>query len=306
METVVNSILPVFLLVAFGYVLRRRNIMQECTEDFLNSLAYYLLLPSMIFISIYKADFSEIFSAKIIAGLYAAAFAVFLIAAAAAKLMPREKRGGFVLPSFRTNIAYIGFPVIMNAYGAKALAEIGMITGFIAPFLIILSIIYLNIQHREMAGKAGSLWGHIVKDPLVISSIAGIAFSYFRLPLPKFAVNTVDMLASMGSPLILMSVGAGLKISTIKNDRLIIAFASAFKLFLQPLMVYALFRFLIPLDNEMHFKVAVMTFAFPSALSTYIMVKQYKSDHEMTAAIIMVTTLLSIFTMSAWILILAK
>jgi hypothetical protein len=304
MDTVINSVVPVFLLVAFGWVLKKRGIMNDCTEDFLNSLAYYLLLPSMIFLSIYRAEFRDIFNIKIIAGLYLAALVVFGLSVAAAQLLEKKKRGAFVLPSFRTNIAYIGFPIVMNAWGATALAEIGVITGFLAPVLIILSIIYLNMEYRNSGGKKSSILMFIIKDPLVISSILGILFSYFKLPLPKFAVNTVQMLSDMGSPLILIAVGAGLKISQIKKDRVPISAAVVFKLAIQPLLAFLLFKYLIVLDNPMHFKVAVMTFAFPSALSTYIMVKQYKSDHEMTAAIIMATTLLSILTMSAWILVL--
>jgi predicted permease len=80
--------------------------------------------------------------------------------------------------------------------------------------------------------------------------------------------------------------------------------ATVLKLAVQPLIAYLIFVLLMPLKTAMDFKVAVMAFAFPSALSTYIMVKQYKSDAEMTAAIIMVTTLLSIITMSVWILVL--
>lgn len=304
METVVNSVLPVFILVALGWFLKRRGIMNDCTEDFLNGLAYYLLLPAMIFLSIYKAEFREIFSVKIIAGLYIAAFIVFIIAVLSAQLLEKKKRGGFVLPCFRTNIAYIGFPIIMNAYGATALAEIGVITGFLAPVLIILSIIYLNLEYKRSGVKSGNILMFIVKDPLVISSVLGIVFSYLKIPLPKFAVNTIDMLSMMGSPLILIAVGAGLKIAAIKKDRVPISVAVVFKLAIQPLLAFLLFKYLIVLSNPMHFKVAVMTFAFPSALSTYIMVKQYKSDAEMTAAIIMATTLLSILTMSAWILVL--
>lgn len=304
METVINSVLPVFLLVACGWALKKKGIMQDCTEDFLNSLAYYVLLPAMIFLSIYRAEFREIFNVKIIAGLYLAALVVFGLSAAAAQFLEKKKRGGFVLPSFRTNIAYIGFPIIMNAYGATALAEIGVITGFLAPVLIILSIIYLNMEYRKSGAKKGNVLMFIIKDPLVIASVLGIMFSYFKLPLPKFMVNTVQMLSDMGSPLILLAVGAGLKISAIKKDRVSITAAVVFKLAIQPLLAFLLFKYLIVLDNPMHFKVAVMTFAFPSALSTYIMVKQYKSDSEMTAAIIMATTLLSIVTMSVWILIL--
>jgi len=304
MELIVNSIVPVFLLVALGYVFKRKKIITDEIDAFLNNLAYYLLLPSMIFISIYKSPFDRIFSIKMIGGLYLAAFTVFLLAVLLARFFKHEKRGGFVLPSFRTNIAYIGFPIILNAYGQTALGEIGVITGFIAPVLIMFSILYLNLEYRSKGVRKSSVIYYIISDPLVISSIAGLTFTYFRIPLPKFLSNTVDMLSSMGSPLILIAVGSGLKISAITKDRAPIFTATVLKLAAQPLIAFLLFKFLIPLNTGMDFKVAVMTFTFPSALSTYIMVKQYRSDAEMTAAIIMTTTLLSIITMSAWILIL--
>jgi malate permease and related proteins len=303
-ELIINSIVPVFILVAIGWFCKRKKIINDTIDSFLNRLAYYVLLPAMIFMSIYKSPFGDIFSLKMIGGLYTASFIVFLLAVFTARFLEKKKRGAFVLPSFRTNIAYIGFPIIMNAYGTLALAQIGVITGFIAPFLIMLSLLYLNLEYRGSGIKKSSVFYYIVSDPLVISSVAGLVFTYFKIPLWKFLTNTVDMLAAMGSPLILIAVGSGLKISAIHRDRVPIFIATVLKLAVQPLIAYLLFIFLMPLKTAMDFKVAVMTFAFPSALSTYIMVKQYKSDAEMTAAIIMVTTLLSIITMSVWILIL--
>lgn len=301
MELILNSVIPVFLMVAMGYFFRKKNIIEDNTEKFLNNLAYYLLLPAMIFISIYKAPFEKILDLRVVLGLYAGAFIVFIIAAVIAMAYPKEKRAGFVLPSFRTNIAYIGFPLIMHAYGQLALAEISVITGFIAPVTITFSIIYLKILYRDGGKDSKSVFYHIITDPLVISSVIGIGFSYFRLKLPQFAFNTLDMISSMGSPLMLLAVGAGLKISAIRKDKMLVALSAILKLIVQPAISLFIFTFIIPLSG-LEFKVAVMTFSFPSALSTYIMVKQYKGDGELTAAIIMVTTLLSILTMSGWIL----
>jgi len=101
----------------------------------------------------------------------------------------------------------------------------------------------------------------------------------------------------------LIAVGAGLKISVIHKDKILVAVSTVLKLIIQPAISLFIFTYIIPLTG-LAFKVAVMTFTFPSALSTYIMVKQYKGDGELTAAIIMATTLLSILTMSGWILLL--
>ena len=301
MELIINSVVPVFLMVAMGYFLKKKKIMEEATEQFLNNLAYYLLLPVMIFISIYNAPFEKILNLRVVLGIYAGAFIVFIIAAAIAFAYPKEKRAGFVLPTFRTNIAYIGFPLILHAYGQLALAEISVITGFIAPVTIMLSIIYLKILYRDKDKNSKGIFYHVITDPLVIASIVGIAFSYFKLKLPQFGVNTLEMISSMGSPLMLIAVGAGLKISAIRKDKMLVAISTALKLVIQPAISLFIFTYMVPLTG-LEFKVAVMTFSFPSALSTYIMVKQYKGDGELTAAIIMVTTLLSIVTMSGWIL----
>jgi hypothetical protein len=301
MDLIINSIIPVFIMVAAGYFFKRFRFIEETTEKFLNNLAYYLLLPVMIFISIYNSPFDKIFNPRMVLGIYSAATVVFVIALIVALFYPKEKRAGFVLPAFRTNIAYLGFPLILHAYGTLALAEISVLTGFIAPLTITLSIIYLRFLDKDAGKKAHGIFYNVITDPLVISSLAGILFSYFKLKLPQFAENTIDMVSSMGSPLMLIVVGAGLKISAIHKDRVLVAVSTALKLLVQPAICLFIFTYLFPLSG-IEFKVAVMTFAFPSALSTYIMVKQYKGDAELTAAIIMVTTLLSIVTMSGWIL----
>jgi malate permease and related proteins len=301
MELIINSIIPVFLLIGLGYFFKKKKIVDDGTENFLNNLSYYLVLPAMIFMSLYKAPFEKIFDIRTIAGIYIGIIAVFILSVAVASFYPKEKRAGFVLPSFRTNIAYVGFPLILHAYGQLALAEISVIIGFIAPVTIILSIIYLNMLCSGTKSK-GILF-YVFTDPLVISSVAGILFSYFKVPLPQFAENSVNMISSMGSPLMLITVGAGLKISAIHRDRLLVAMSTALKLVIQPLISLFIFTWLFPLKG-LEFKVAVMTFTFPSALSTYVMIKQYNADAELTAAIIMTTTILSIITMSGWILLL--
>ncbi|MCE5299820.1 MAG: AEC family transporter [Spirochaetia bacterium] len=305
MELIVNSIIPVFILIALGWGFKRFGMIEEKAEKFINNLAYYLVLPVMIFTAIYRADFAKIVDMRMIGGLALSALLVFCVACLIARFIPQEKRGGFLLPTFRTNIAYIGFPLIMNAYGATALAQMGVITAFITPLHILLSILYLNVTYRGTGQNMGKIGLYIVSDPLVIASALGITFSYLKLSLPVFAVNTLDMTAAMGSPLMLIAVGAGLKIAKIKHDRLLIAASTFIKLILQPALSLLIFTFIWPLTGQ-DFKVAVMCFAFPSALASYIMVKQYKSDGELTAAIIMMTTLLSIVTMSGWILYLGK
>jgi predicted permease len=109
------------------------------------------------------------------------------------------------------------------------------------------------------------------------------------------------MLSAMGSPLILLAVGSGLKIHTIKSDKVAIGIVTAIKLILMPLIAFFIFKNFIKLDNSEYFNIAILTVSFPTALSNYVLIKKFKGDTELCAAIITITTILSLFTISTWV-----
>jgi len=105
----------------------------------------------------------------------------------------------------------------------------------------------------------------------------------------------------MGSPLMLLAVGAGLNLSVIHKDRLLLALSAFIKLLIVPLLSLVIFTYIIPITEKEALGVAVLTYCFPSALSTHVLVKKYGSDHEFSAASITVSTVLSMLTISMWI-----
>ncbi|MFP4465831.1 MAG: AEC family transporter [Candidatus Goldiibacteriota bacterium] len=302
---IINSILPAFVIIGLGFFLKKKGLIEECTDKFLNDLAYYVVLPAMIFASIYKLPFGDIFNGRIVIGLYIVSFSVFLFSAGAAYFLKREKRGGFATSAFRSNIAYIGFPLALSLYGESGLAKISVITGFIAPFIIGLSIIYLSLIEKKEYKKENPA-AMVFKDPLIITCIAALLFSYYNLKMPVFMFNTIDLIALMGAPLMLITVGSGLKIESIKNDRFNLIFISLIKLMLLPLMSFLMFKYIIVITDPVDFNIAVLTFTFPTALSSYVLVKKYKGDYHLTSSAITVTTVLSLFSISIWLWILTS
>ena len=302
---ILNSVLPAFIIIAFGYFLKKKEYISEHTETFINNLAYYLVLPCMIFGSIYKLPFREVFNPAVVGGLYLSASITFGLALAVSFFFGERKRGAFTTSSYRSNIAYIGFPIVYNLYGDLGLGKISVITGFMAPFIIIIAVIYLNYQERCCHRKENVL-KLITKDPLIVTSIVAVVLSYFDVKFPKFFMTTVDMFSSMGSPLMLIAVGAGLKISAIKSDRVLIAVSTFIKLLIMPAISLLVFRHVIPVREEMFFNIAVLTLAFPTALSNFVLVKKYGGDHTLVAGTITVTTIASLFTISVWTYLLTK
>ncbi len=302
---ILNSILPAFIIIAFGYFLKKKEYISETTETFINNLAYYLVLPCMIFGSIYKLPFREVFNLAAVGGLYLSATIAFGLALGLSFLFNERKRGAFTTSSYRSNIAYIGFPIVYNLYGDLGLGKISVITGFMAPFIIIIAVIYLNYQER-CCHKKENVLKLITKDPLIVTSIVAVILSYFEVKFPKFFMTTVDMFSSMGSPLMLIAVGAGLKISAINKDRIMIGVSTFIKLMVMPAVSLLIFTYVIPIKDEMMFNIAVLTLALPTALSNFVLVKKYGGDHTLVAGTITVTTIASLFTISAWTYLLMK
>lgn len=302
MNIIIDNILPVFAIIALGYMLKRKGVMKEETENFINNAAYYLILPAMIFISVIKMPFNEVFNIRVIGAVYLACFAVLGIALLLAVPLERKKQGAFVSTTYRSNIAYIGYPIVMSIYGVAGLGKIGVLTGFLAPVTITINIIYFSIIYRQYRDKKADFFSVIFSDPLVLTSIVALIFCYFNLArfMPKFVTNTIDMLSMMGSPMMLIAVGAGLKFETIKADKWLIALSAFVKLFIMPLIALLILTFLIKEPNRVDLNIGVLSVAFPTALSTYVLVKKYHSDAHLCAAIITVNTTLSAITLSAW------
>lgn len=304
---IVNGILPVFIIIAIGYFLKRKKIISEPIESFINDIAYYLILPCMIFSSIYRVNISNIGNYfKIGFGLYIAITLTFVFSLIVFHRLDEKKKRSLVTTSFRTNIAYIGFPIILNFFGTEGLARVAIITGLVAPFTIILSNAYLSITYKKQnKNKNGEDWiGVIFKDPLVITSVVSIIFSYYKIWLPQFLLNTIDLLSDMGSPIMLLAVGGGLKISSIKVDRFILGLSSFIKLIIMPFFSYIIFKYVLVLNDLVDFKIAVLILGFPTALASYIVIKKYEADNVLSASAITLSTIISAFTISMWIFIL--
>jgi len=297
---IINHVISVFIIIGIGFFLNYKGIIEEKIKNFMNNLAYYLILPMMIFDSIYKVPFKESFDPHIIAGLYSVSFTVFFFGILMASKMEDGKKGAFVNSILRSNIAYIGFPIVYSLYGTHGLARLSVVTGFVAPVGIGLAVLYLNFLNKKASQKE-NIAAIFIKDPMIITCIIALLVSYFEIKIPVVASNTIGLLGMMGSPLMLLAVGAGLNISAIRKDRLLLALSAFIKLIIVPLLSLVVFTYLIPITEKEVLGVAVLTYCFPSALSTHVLVKKYGSDHEFSAASITVSTILSLFTISLWI-----
>jgi len=295
---ILNIVLPVFLVIALGTLLRRLELIDAVFLRQTNRLVYYVCLPILLFYKIGTADFGRSFNGALVVATIASVAVMFVVAYAwgALRRYPPPVRGVFAQGAFRGNIAYVGLAIVLNAYGETGLTRAGILMGFLVPFLNLFAITALLLPHRgaDTQHGAGFMLRQLLLNPLIIASALGIAWSFFGLPLPVLLERSLKISSSMALPLALLAIGGGFSLQKLRGDLVLAAMASNGKLVFLPLIAWLLLRALGV--EGMDLGIGVLIAGTPAATANYIMAQELKGDAELAGSIVMLSTLASALT----------
>jgi malate permease and related proteins len=295
---ILTLVLPVFLVIGTGSALKMTRLVDGTFLLQLNRMVYYLALPSLLFYKIASADFSTSFNGVLLVGLLVSIIAGFIFAYGygAVRGYPPSVHGAFAQGAFRGNLAYIGLPIVFNAYGEKGLAVAGILLGFVIPTLNFLAILALLLPHRDNTRKKGLIFWvrQICGNPLIVASFIGILWSFFRLPMPKIIDSALRIVTGMALPLALISIGASFSWQKMRGDLKKTFLATSIKLVWLPLIA-ALVLIVLGVRGQ-DLGIGVLLAGTPTATVAYIMAQQMQGDAELSGSIIMTSTLLSVVT----------
>jgi len=297
---------PVFIVIAIGYFIRKKKIIGKESVQGLNKLAYNVGLPALVFVSIARYNFADIFNPEIIKIIYLTC-AIFIplvfILNFFIKVSDRTK-GAMLVSSYRCNMAFVGFPIVLSAFGSLALARAGLVVAFLIPLNIISSVLIFKLYDRGKGNiNVRKMLLSFILDPLILSAVLGIIFSYFSINLPVVLNRVLDILSGAGIALGLLSIGTSFSFFHIRKNLKLLFYVSAAKLILIPVIAFLLCSFVFKVDTFDRNIICIL-FSTPLAVVTFIMGKEYKSDHNFISSALILTTALSAVTISAWLLVL--
>ncbi|MBQ4531450.1 MAG: AEC family transporter [Lachnospiraceae bacterium] len=297
-----NATIPIFLVIVIGYMLKQIGMLNDEFVSVANKFNFKVTLPLLVFKDISGANIKEDFDIVFVLFCAIATTVCFFAIWGGAKLVIQDKSivGAFVQASFRSSAAVMGIAFIQNIYGTSGMAPL-MIIGSV-PLYNIYSVIVLTMeaedsgQGKEKIKKA--LVG-IVTNPIIIGILLGLFVSLAGITFPTIINKTVQNMASMASPLALITIGAGFEgrkaLAKIKPT---IAVAMI-KLVVQT-AVFLPVAIQLGFQNEKIIAILVML-AAPTTPSCYIMAKNMKNDGVLTASAVVVTTLFSAVTLTIWV-----
>ncbi|MDO9601732.1 MAG: AEC family transporter [Rhodocyclaceae bacterium] len=294
MNTVL-TLLPDFALILLGFGLRRWMALGDHFWTGLEKLIYFVLFPALLFNAITKTPLSSAAIPLIGVGATAmlGAMLLALLARPLFALTPISFASQFQC-AFRFN-SYIGLAVAAKLHGAAGIAAMGLLAGGMVP-LANLAAVWMLARHGEM-----SVWRELAKNPLLLATLAALAWNLAGLSLPAPAGQFLGRLAEAAIALGLLAVGAALRLrGTLgATGRGAAAYFLGIKLLAMPAI--ALAAALYSGLEGIHFDIALAFAALPTASSAYILAQRMGGDGPRVAWLISASTLLGMLTLPLWL-----
>jgi len=297
------TVFPIFSLIVIGVFLRRNGTIGK---DFITSgsnVVFKLALPAMIFSKMLKLDHIPDTMPGALLLFAAVTVAVYIAVWIVSSRLPVPVHGGFVQGAFRGNISIIGIAVAENAFGLGALQNVVVTLMVMMPMYNILAIIVLGRSSLDTEkGALRHVVFNIIKNPIIWAIALGLPLGLLHIKLPGIITMTFDYLSRLAMPLALISIGGSLTFTGLVKRKGLWMAAAAIKLLVIPLLVWiGAVIFNITGDARSALIVAA---ACPTAVSSFAMAQAMGADSELSGEIVSATTLLSVITITFWIVLL--
>lgn len=284
---ILQIMFPILFISTLGYLYARLN---RTEPQVLSNIIIYLTIPALFFNSFYKHRLILIELPIIFLTLILVMLGTFILVYILRKVL---KLPLMLYPtSLFMNSSFVGFPVMLLAYGEAGLMR-AISYDFFNGILIFTLGIYLASQRKDLL--------EIFKFPFIYAALLGLTFNLTGLRLPATLIKSIEMLGGITIPLALLMLGFRLSTTRIKSLALPLL-SSVLRMGLGALIAY-LAVLLFKIDGLLAKSLIVMS-TLPSAFMGLVLAERYKKDEDFTASAIALCTLLSIFTIPLllWIL----
>ncbi|MGX5220758.1 MULTISPECIES: AEC family transporter [Pseudomonas] len=294
---------PVFAMLFLGVVLKRLRWIDDNFIGTASELVFRGTMPTLLFLGIVNADMSQAFKPGLIIYFVLATLVTFAVAWGWAVLRcPEIERGIYTQGAFRGNNGVVGLALATSMYGDYGLAIGSVLAGVVIFCYNILSVLVLAIYSPGAKTDPGTLCKSILTNPLIIGVALAVPFAYWQIELPQWLLASAEYFAHMTLPLALICIGGTLSLASMRQSSDIAIGSSMMKLVWLPLL--ATLGAWLAGFRDADLAVLFLYFASPTAAASYVMARAANGNHELAAAIIVITTLGSVVSINIGLLIL--
>lgn len=289
--------LPVFAMVFAGLALKRIGWIDRAFVATASALVFKATLPTLIFLSLVKADLSVALDVPLLVFFALATLCqCFLSWGWAIGRIPRQERGVYVQGAFRGNCGVVGLALAAGMYGDYGLSAGSLLLGVVIVAYNVLSVVVLAMYQPGQATDWRSLMWKIATNPLIISVLLALPFTAWSISLPRWLMTSGDYFASLTLPLALICIGATLSVRTLRDSQQVALSASVMKMVVLPVLSTGA-AWLVGFSGR-ELGLLFLFFASPTAAASFVMVKAIGGNVALAANIIAITTLMASVTVT--------
>jgi malonate transporter len=308
MTDVLSIVLPVFGLIALGFLAAKSGLISERAGDGLADYVFALAVPALIFrtLSESTAVLTDSPWGYWISYFAAAALVWALGMISARRLFHRDAREAVVhgFCSAQSNTVFLGIPLILQAYGDAGAVPLFLLLAVHLPLMMVAaSLMIEGADARDDGFRLTAFLRTLATHPILLALLAGLAAQLLDVRTPAAVKPILDGLSASASPVALVAMGLALSRYGFTSDPKAALVTAVLKLALHPLLVFVLARYVFALD-PVFTGVAVLFAALPSGINGYLLAVRYKTGERLASNAIAMSTALSVAGVAVWLVVL--
>ena len=309
MLDILTIILPVFIVLAFGYVAVWRGLFSDDHVDGLMRFVQTFAIPALLFRAISTLDLNASFDAPLLLSFYSGVVGAFVAGMFGARVLFNRSWEDCVAIAFCclfSNTLLLGLPITELAFGPDALQGNYAIIAFHAPFGYLLGITAMELARaqgtplRTLPQKVGKA---MFSNALVLGLGLGFIVNLANIPLPSVFTDAVDLMVRAALPAALFGLGGVLYRYRPEGDVRTILYICAISLLMHPALVWTMGQSFDLTQDA--FRSAVVTASVAPGINAYVFANMYGTAKRVAASSVLIGTVLSILTTTFWLSILS-
>lgn len=296
----IEAIIPMFSMLVLGVMVKKLKLLNDSELTSLNSMIFKALFPILMFSNIYGTKIEEAFNVSLIVYAVSAILIVYVITTLVVLKIEKSnaKRGAMIQAIYRSNFVLMGLPIAANLAGDGNVGTTAIMVAIIVPLYNVLAVLTLECYRGGKPSFKKIVLG-IVKNPLILGSLVGIAVMLLKIQLPPVVEKTVSQISATATPMALIVLGASFNIKSVEEGIKDLSICVIGRLIVVPAIILSVAA-LIGI-RDIAFITLIGIFASPCAVSSYTMAQQMDSDADLAGNTVIFTSALACFTMFVWI-----
>jgi len=287
---VVDLVLPVFAVIVTGWLAGQLGYISRSLADGLVHFAYNVAMPALLFVTVAQEPARNLLEWRFLLAFGGGSLLCFVLVFMAVRTAWKRDLGSstmYGMAAAMTNTGFVALPILHAIYGQPAVLPAAIATVLVGP------------GRRGPPAGIRLLAKQIVLNPMMLSTLLGLAWTIGGLPLPAPLAAYMNIFAGALTPCALFAIGLSLSLDGVRSNLAASAALAAVKLVIMPIVVYGLC--VASGLNPLYTIAAVICAAVPTAKTMYILAGEYKVEEPLVAATVSMTTLLSVVSLLGWL-----